>query len=126
MLTAHSRSKRNAKQKCAKFIPKIVRRPFQFCLIISTIIFTIVTFFFFVAQSEIPLFYSLADAKQQLANKAWIWLIAGISFLLNLFHFFLIKAFYNLDKLVIKLFAWSTLVLQIVLGLTIIRIFLVI
>lgn len=78
------------------------------------------------AQPQIPLYYSLAQSAQQLAPKSHLFLFAGLSLSITIFHFSFIMAFRQLDLFLLRLFAWTTVLTQGLLLVAIIRILFVI
>jgi len=81
---------------------------------------------FFRTQPQIPLFYSLARESQHLTSKEWLFLIPGISFIISFLHLLIIKTQRHTDQLLMKLFAWTTAGILVVLGLALLRIIIII
>lgn len=103
-------------------IPKIIKTPFLL-IYLSTLISTLLTLiFYFTTQPVIPIFYSLPETSQHLAPKEWLFLFPAFSFLISLLHTILIKPILKSDKLLLLLFAWTTVVVQVVLLLALARI----
>ncbi|MBD3250540.1 MAG: hypothetical protein GF381_03165 [Candidatus Pacebacteria bacterium] len=75
---------------------------------------------------QIPLLYSLADPEKQLVAKFWIWTLPGLSLMINLVHLVLLKAMPDLERFVLNLFSWSTLILQLILLAISLRIILIV
>ncbi|MDH5533119.1 MAG: hypothetical protein OEX81_01690 [Candidatus Pacebacteria bacterium] len=110
------------KKKKFFFIPKVIKTPFLL-IYLSTLVSALVTLvFYFGTQPVIPIFYSLPEAAQHLAAKEWLFIFPGFSFLISIFHTGLIKPIMKSDKLLLLLFAWTTVVIQVVLLLALIRI----
>lgn len=104
------------------FIPKIVKTPFLI-IYLSTLISALLTLvFYFGTQPVVPIFYSLAEPAQHLTPKEWIFLFPVFSFVISLLHSILIKLIIKSEKLLIILFAWITVIVQIVLLLALVRI----
>ncbi len=95
--------------------------PLKISMIITLVMLVETALFYSRLQPEIPLFYSLADPEQQLAHKPWIFILPAISLLINSLHLILIRVFNQLEELVLNLFTWSTVVLQIILLMTLTR-----
>lgn len=90
----------------------------------AEIVLLIVTIFSL--QPEVPLFYSLSQASQQLVPKFWLFLFAGFSLSITIIHFAIIVLFKQLDILLLKLFAWTTVAVQILLLMALVRIIIVV
>lgn len=102
-----------------------IKRPLLLCVAFTGLISIISTLYYFFAQPVIPIFYSLARPDQALATKEWIFLFPGISLVITLLHSILISLFKELEKLVLRLFAWTTLIMQCFLFLSLIRIIII-
>lgn len=77
-------------------------------------------------QPVIPLLYSVSNPQQQLVNKWWILVFPGLSILFLSWHFYLIKLLKNWAEIIIKLVAWSSVVLQLLLVATLARLLIII
>lgn len=77
-------------------------------------------------QPEVPIFYSLALPSQQLAQKYWLLLFPTISIVISVLHLLIIKTMNHLDELVLELFAWVTVAIQVLLSLSLLRIIIII
>lgn len=73
------------------------------------------TLFYFISQPVIPLLYSLPRAEQALVPKLWIFALPAASLTITVVHTILISKFRDLDELILKMFAWVTVFLQILL-----------
>ncbi len=110
------------RKKISDLIPDKSIKPLRFSIIISLIIFGLSLIFYPRLQPEIPLFYSLADANDQLVKKQWLFLLPSLSLAINVIHLILIRGLQKLDDLILALFAWSTVILEVVLLLIVLRI----
>lgn len=81
---------------------------------------------FFRLQPEIPIFYSLAQKHDFLAPKLWVFIFPCLSLVITITHFFLLSILKSLEKIVIQLFAWATVIIQSLLALSLIRIIFII
>jgi len=81
---------------------------------------------YFRLQPEVPLFYSLARPELHLAAKEWLFILPFISLVISLVHSTIIRLSFNNDLVLLKLFAWSTVGLQLILALSLLRIVLII
>lgn len=98
-----------------KLGPKYILSVIYACLVINLLVLLIVAITYPFVQPVIPLFYSLADPRKHLVAKSWLFLLPAISFLINFTHIQSLKLINNSHEFVIKLFAYSGLVLQIIL-----------
>ncbi|GEM_PF-912746 len=106
-----------------KFIssPDFVKTPIKFSLAINLIILLITLRSYPFIQPVIPIFYSLPNPNQHLADKSWLFLLPAISLLMNLIHIYSFKLIESNTQFVIKLFAYSGLTLQAILLLITLR-----
>jgi len=70
----------------------------------------------------VPLFYSVSDPNDYLADKRWLILFAILSFMVTIGHAFLIRILFHHEKIIPILFACCTVAIQILLALELIRI----
>lgn len=77
-------------------------------------------------QPEIPLLYSLANPRQQLVARWWILIFPVLSSLFLSWHFYLVKSLKNWAEIIIKLIAWGSVILQLLLAATLARLLLII
>lgn len=101
--------------------PLFFRLPLACSVFLNLVIVIVCIFFYFRLQPQIPIFYSLAEVDQHLADKKFIFIFPGISIFFNLMNFFLIKVAFFLDRLILKLFAWVTFFWQLILTVIVIR-----
>jgi hypothetical protein len=102
--------------------PRFVRTPFliSYLCTFSLSLLTLVSYFRI--QPQIPLFYSLARPAEHLAAKEWLFLIPAISGAISFIHLLLINVFHDYDRTLITLFSWTTVAIQVVLSLALIRV----
>ncbi|MBP7768565.1 hypothetical protein KA082_01895 [Candidatus Woesebacteria bacterium] len=99
-----------------------IKKPLITSVAVTGFITVLCTIFYFFTQPVIPLFYSLARNDQALTTKEWIFLFPIISLVITLLHSLLLSFFKDLDALVLRLFAWMTVVMQFFLILALVRI----
>jgi len=104
-----------------KLAPKYIATPIKISLFITLFLLLLTGVILTFIQPVIPLFYSLPNPNEQLVNKSWLLLLPVLSFLINLTHLGLLKIFPTVDQLMVKLFAWSGLILQIILTIITLR-----
>jgi len=92
-----------------------MKTPFKISWLITSLTALVSLVLYFRLPPQIPLFYSLALAEQQLAAKEWIFLFPVFSALVNGGHLLILKSIKNYEALIIKLFTGSTVLVQVVL-----------
>lgn len=107
-------------------IPHFVRTPFLLSFLIGLVLSLVSLIFYFRLQPVVPLFYSLALQTQQLAPKEWLFLFPSLSLGITIVHLFLLNIFREHSRLMLRLFSWVTLGIQVVLALSMIRIILIV
>lgn len=106
-------------------LPSSIKQPIYISWGVSFLILLLSIIYYFLAQPELPIFYSLARKIDHLAPKEYIFLFALISFTFNFIHLFFINYLKNYSKLLLKLFVGTTFALQIVLIMALLRIVLI-
>ena len=106
-------------------ISSVVKLPLQISVAVTGLITISTTTFYFFAQPVLPIFYSLARPDQALVEKEWIFLFPALSLLITLTHIVCSSLFGSLNKLVLRLFAWMTVILQFCLALIVIRLIII-
>lgn len=86
----------------------------------------LVLVFYFQTQPVIPLFYTLPQPVQQLAAKEWLFLFPLVITLITALHLSIIQTNVTYNKLLLQLFSWSTVLVQVILMLGLVRIVLII
>lgn len=107
-------------------IPRIVRTPFLIASLISASLTLTALTLFFRLPPQIPLFYSMARPEQYLANREWIFVFPCFSFLVTIGHMVLARIVWKLDEFLLQMFAWITVLVQVLLALAMIRIIMII
>lgn len=103
-------------------LPSSTRAAFRLCLWIGLAIALLTGLALVWVQPIIPLLYSVTDPNQQLVSKWWLLLFPGLSALFTLLHFLLARVLRDWTEIIVRLIAWSTVALQVMLALTLIRI----
>lgn len=101
------------------------QKPFRLSLLINLVIIGLGVYGLSVVTPVVPLFYSLANPDKQLVSKQWLLFLPLLSLLINSLHLILTKLNQELDSFVLRLFSWSTLILQIMLFMITMRIILI-
>jgi hypothetical protein len=103
-------------------IPETIKKTILIARTITLAMLLIAVIYYFIAQPQLPIFYSLARKNDQLANKEFIFLFPAISFVMNLLHFPVIKTLKRYSSLMLNLFTVTTTILQAVFLLSLLRI----
>lgn len=106
--------------------PKFVRIPITLCYIITLSVFLMVLVSYFRIQPVIPLFYSLARPAEQLAPKYWLFFFPAILAVITFGHLGLIYRYHDYERLLLQLFAWTTLGINVLLAFALIRILIIV
>lgn len=105
--------------------PQSIKRPLFISWVLLLLMIIVTGIYFFIAQPELPIFYSLATKQDQLASKAFLFLFPLISFITNLIHLTLIKVLKNYSLVMLQLFVGVTVGLQVMLLFALLRIVLI-
>lgn len=81
---------------------------------------------YFGLQPQIPLFYSLPRPIQHLVSKEWLFLLPSISFMISFLHLSIAQLSQKRNLLLLKIFAWTTTGIQIILLLALLRIIIIV
>ena len=103
-------------------VPRYVRQPFLISLLISFSSILGLLTVYFILQPQVPLYYSLARPEQFLVPKSRLFVFPGLSLLINALHLFSIKFLQHYEQVLVEIFAWITVAIQIFLVLALIRI----
>ncbi|NCN03579.1 MAG: hypothetical protein GW942_00725 [Candidatus Pacebacteria bacterium] len=110
------------KNKSFFVMPPLIKTPFLIVYLFTLISALTTLTFYFKTQPVVPIFYSLAEPTQHLAAKEWLFLFPLISMIISLLHTALIRLLNKSELLLLKLFAWTTVIIQTVLLLALLRI----
>jgi hypothetical protein len=110
------------KKKKIFSVPKSVKTPFLIVYLFTLVSALLTLTFYFRTQPVVPIFYSLPEPEQHLAAREWLFLFPFMSLIVSLLHTGLIKFVSKAEQLLLTLFAWTTVVVQTVLLLALLRI----
>jgi hypothetical protein len=74
----------------------------------------------------VPLWYTMANAQDQLAAKEWLLIIPALSITVSIVHTLLAPLLNEYGPLLMKLFGWATVVVHVVFALSLLRIIMII
>jgi hypothetical protein len=106
-------------------LPRFLKTPVLTSWLVSAVVLLLVLGSLFAVPPQVPLLYSLALPSQQLAAREWLFLFPALSILMSLGHSFLLTKLYaqaSLDELMLRIFAWTSVAWQGILGLALLRI----
>lgn len=106
-------------------LPKQIKRQVLVALLLTAIICFCSIFLYTTGQPELPLFYSLAVAEDQVVRNEWIFVLPVIAILLFTGHLLLLNLLSKVDEQMMKLFMWITLFLLSMIVFVFIRLFVV-
>jgi len=106
--------------------PEFIKVPFLLSYICLLTSYLAVLVFYFRLPPVVPLFYSLAQPAQQLAQKEWIFLFPILLTFLTVGHLSLINLFHDFERLLLQLFSWTTLTMNILVLAAIMRIIVIV
>ena len=91
-------------------------RPFFFVALPVSILNVIFSLLFWkFLPPLIPLFYTVAQDADKLANKQWIFILPILAVAINFFHFLIIYFARHYDTLLLKIFEYVTIFIQLAL-----------
>lgn len=94
-------------------LSNVLKQPLKYSLLLTGVITFLSVSAVFFLQPQIPIFYSLPLASQQLASRFWILLFPGLSLTVTILHIMLVGIFNKTDEAVLRAFCWLTVVLQV-------------
>ncbi len=107
-------------------IPRLLKVPFLLSFLISSVLTLLVLVAYFRVQPQVPLFYTLARPSQQLVAKEWLFLFPILSFAISLVHLSIARWLYPQTRVIVQLFSWMTVAIQVTLALSLIRVLVII
>ena len=106
-------------------IPKSVQTPLTASWVIFLLLLAISIIYYFLAQPEIPLLYTVATKNDQLVDKIVIFIFPVISLVMNIVHYIIVRLLKRFSVILLKLFVGTTLGLQVLLVFAFLRIILI-
>lgn len=74
----------------------------------------------------LPLWYTMANAQDQLASKEWLLVIPILSVTVSVLHTILAPLLNEYGPLLVKLFGWATIIVHVIFAVSLIRIIMII
>lgn len=115
----------NTQKETLTVIPNNVRAPITASWILFFLFLVITIIYYFFSQPELPIFYTVATKQDQLAPKLFLFIFPIVSLSINSIHFFILKILQKYSAILLRLFAGTTIGLQILLGFALLRILLI-
>lgn len=101
-------------------LPLDVQQPLRHSTSLTAVITLISLIALFIVQPEIPLFYSM-PTDEVLVSKLWLLLFPILALILSIVHIALTWVARDFQHMVLRLYAWTTVVLLALLLVTLIR-----
>ncbi len=102
-------------------------RPFFFVAVPLSLLSSFFAIFFWrYLPPFIPLFYTRLQVEEQLAEKNWIFVLAGIALSIDVIHFLVIYLARKRDPTLLRVFSYATIFLQLLLLTIVLRTILII
>ncbi len=105
-----------------KSIPRFLRTPFLLSFLCTCVVFLSFLIFYVILQPVVPIFYSLSQPENYLAPKEWLLVFPVTSFLITFVHLYLLHYLRQYEKVIQQLFAWMTVLMQVLLMIAFFRI----
>lgn len=103
-----------------------IRTPFLISYLFAAIASFLAVGFYLQLPPIIPLFYTLAERGSQLTSKEWIFFFPVFAITVSFLHTIIVQGLHERGQVVARLFAWSTVMIQLILTLSIFRIIMII
>lgn len=107
-------------------LPKYLRTYFVVSLIASCLLTLFVTISYFRLQPVVPIFYSLGEPTDYVADKTWLFFFPAFSFTVTILHLLILPTLRSYHKVMNQLFGWVTLMMQALCIVAAVRIILII
>jgi len=106
-----------------KSLGPVLSHPAQLVALLFSVLATIsAVVFFFTAQPEIPLLYTLSLPEQALVPKIYIFILPALSFFTLIINLVFLHQLHREKDIIFLLFSWSNMVVQLLFFTAIIRI----
>lgn len=93
-------------------LPKYLRTYFSISLVASLLLTLVVTIAYFRLQPVVPIFYSLGEPSEYVADKAWLFFFPAFSFTVTILHLLILPTLRSYHRVMNQLFGWVTLMMQ--------------
>lgn len=107
-------------------LPQSVRTPFLISYLFGAISSFLAFGYYTLLPPVIPLFYTLAESAAQLVPKGWVFLFPTMAVLIGFFHTIIVQRLHEHGRVMARLFALATVVTQLLLMVSLIRILLIV
>ena len=104
------------------FVPRYLSLTMMLSLLIGLIMALMTSVLYFQLQPVVPLFYSLPRESQHLVAKEWLFMFPTVSMIITILHGSILTSSRHSETLLLKLFAWTTVSVQTILFLALLRI----
>jgi hypothetical protein len=107
-------------------LPHSVRTPFLLSYLFAATTSFLAFGYYTQLPPVIPLLYTIAEPAAQLVTKEWVFLFPVLALTMSGFHTFLVQSLHEHGRVMARLFALSTVVVQLLLMVGLIRIILIV
>jgi hypothetical protein len=101
--------------------PNVVKKPLFACWVLTLLMIFVSGGYFFIAQPELPVFYTMARPAQSLVPSVWLFVFPTISILMSFIHIGIAHWMRSMDNLLLIIFTRTGLALQLVLFIALLR-----
>lgn len=102
--------------------PRFVKTPFLLSYVLVFFSALLLLIYYFQLQPEVPLFYTLPQPNQHLTHKNWLAVFPISMLLIMVIHTITVNRLKDYDRLLMQIFAWSTMVMELLFTLALLRI----
>lgn len=106
--------------------PQFIKTPMLLIILITFSLSLATLVYYFQIQPIIPLFYTLPQQEEHLVAKEWLFLFPILSTLITFIHAAIILRVQAYERVLLTMFTWGTLVIQVLLLLAFARIIFII
>lgn len=93
-------------------VPRYIRPHFLLSIAASCFLTLLTTIAYFQLQPKVPIFYSLGEPSEYLADKVWLFAFPTISTTITITHLLLLGMLKSHHKVMNQFFGWLTLIVQ--------------
>ena len=107
-------------------IPTPIKAPVLLCFLATLVAALTIITLYFDMQPVVPMFYTLTDPREYLVAKEWLFVYPALSITITFIHLIILNRLNFYNRLLMQLFAWSTVCIQALLIISLLRIVMII
>lgn len=115
-----------AKFRLSFELPPSVKTPFLISFLFGAVTSFLSFGYYAALPPSIPLLYTLAEPAAQLVTKEWVFLFPVLAITISFSHILIVQKLHEHGRVMARLFALATIVVQLLLLISIIRIILIV